>query len=132
MTTEHPITPPPNLRRLWAQQAQRLDPHDPVAWMEHVSTQAARWGADQELEACCGWLEQNCGRWKLPAPLRAPLRAARRPKPQNLKEQALAKTEAILNDPGRVLLTEVREALELNRRALKRLKELEQQENNDN
>ena len=35
-----------------------------------------------------------------------------------LVEKALAKTTAILNDPGRALLTEVRETLELNLRAL--------------
>ena len=82
---QHPITPPPELRRLWAQQAQRMDPHDPVAWMEHVSTQAARWGAGQELEACCEWLKAE----GFPGTV-IDLRAARRPKPPSLKEQALA------------------------------------------
>ena len=84
MTEQHPITPPPNLRRLWAQQAQRIDPHDPVAWQEHIATQAARWGADTELEACCEWLYRRClisGAEEL--------RATRRPAP-GLKEQALA------------------------------------------
>ena len=77
---EHPITPPDELRRLWAQQAQRIDPRDPVAWMQHVSAQAAQWGADQELAACCAevsWFTADI------------LRAARRPKPLSLKEQAL-------------------------------------------
>jgi hypothetical protein len=27
-----PITPPPALRQLWAQQAQRMNPRDPIAW----------------------------------------------------------------------------------------------------
>jgi hypothetical protein len=49
------------------------------------------------------------------------LRAARRPKPQSLKEQALARTAEILNDPSRALLIEVREVLELNFRALEQL-----------
>ena len=83
--TNHPITPPPELRRLWAQQAQRLSPHDPVEWMQYVSEQAAQWGADQELEACSEWLD--CG-WK-DIELVDKLRAARRPKPPSLKEQAL-------------------------------------------
>lgn len=131
MTDQHPITPPPELRRLWAQQAQRMAPHDPVAWLEHVANQAARWGADQELKACIEVILSYPG-FESPELFVEVLRDARRPNPQNLKEQALAKTEAILNDPSRVLLTEVREALELNRRALKRLQELEQQENNDN
>ena len=74
---QHPITPPDELRRLWAQQAQRIDPHDPVAWMQHVSVQAAQWGADQELEACCEWTRQDSSPEDA-----ASLRAARRPKPE--------------------------------------------------
>jgi len=41
----------------------------------------ARWGADQELEACCEWLMYENDRQGL--------RAARRPKTPSLKEQAL-------------------------------------------
>ena len=56
--------------------------------MEAMCEVAAQWGADQELEACCEWLERN---YNYP---RAdhPLRTARRPKPPTptLKEQALA------------------------------------------
>ena len=81
---EHPITPPPELRWLWAQQAQRIDPRDPVAWQEHVATQAARWGADQELEACCEWADFHCSK-----DLALDLRDARRPKPPSKKERAL-------------------------------------------
>ena len=88
---EHPITPPPELRRLWAQQAQRMDPHDPVAWMQHVSAQAARWGADQELGACCAWLIANDNpRWALA------LQEGRRPKPPSPKEEALKVLEALI------------------------------------
>ena len=50
----------------------------------HIAAQAARWGANQELEACCAeaeWLESPSFAKKL--------RAARRPKPPSLKEQAL-------------------------------------------
>ena len=46
---------------------------------QHITTTAARWGADQELEACCAevsWFTAD------------KLRAARRPKPLSLKEQA--------------------------------------------
>jgi hypothetical protein len=39
---------------------------------------------DQELEACCEWLDYNC-----PSIGAHHLRAARRPKPPSLKEQAL-------------------------------------------
>jgi len=81
--TDYPISPPPELVQQW---------HD--AWIDakvkhdglvdFIATHAARWGADKELETCCEWLEQNCGRWDLP------LHTARRPKPPSLKEQALA------------------------------------------
>jgi hypothetical protein len=29
---------------------------------------AYRAGADQELEACCDWLDRNCGRSEIPHP----------------------------------------------------------------
>ena len=58
----------------------------------HMVTQAARWGADQELEACCEWLRRqnlvtHCA-------LIPSLRAARRTKPPSLKEQALDALES--------------------------------------
>jgi len=56
-----------------------------------VFTDVARWGADQELEACCEWLHQKTGRWDL----LAELRTARRPKPPSLKEQALKALETL-------------------------------------
>jgi hypothetical protein len=51
-----------------------------------LATRAAQWGADQELEACCAYLVR-CAQWE-PEDV-AELRAARRPKPPSLKEQAL-------------------------------------------
>ena len=83
---QHSITPPPELRRLWAQQAQRIDPRDPMAWQEYVATQAARWGADQELLACGNYLEK-CASWE-PEDV-TELLNHRRPRPPSLKEQAL-------------------------------------------
>ena len=77
MTDQHPITPPTELVHQWADMlSSRSD--------QAVFTMAAQWGADQELEACCEWI-----------PIYTPwdennLRAARRPKPPSLKEQALA------------------------------------------
>ena len=76
---QHPITPPPELVQQWLYASPTRDPH------VHVATQAARWGADQELEACVEWLQDpdlNVDTYKL--------RAARRPKPMGLKEEALA------------------------------------------
>jgi hypothetical protein len=60
MTKQHPITPPPELVALW----QWLGNHFGSALLvQEISdvelalpTQAAQWGADQELEACCEWL----------------------------------------------------------------------------
>ena len=69
-----------------------MDPWDSVAWLQHVSTQAARWGADQELEACEEWMREarNHGLgYDMGRILADNLRAARRPKPPSLKEQAL-------------------------------------------
>jgi hypothetical protein len=84
MTNQHPITPSPELVQQWINEEDGLT-------AGHIATQAARWGADQELEACCDWLEQQtlCGhRDLIPS-----LRAARRPKPPTLKEQALEALE---------------------------------------
>jgi hypothetical protein len=45
---------------------------------------AAQWGADQELEACCEWVSNE-----LSPDIVDMVRAARRPRPPSLKEQAL-------------------------------------------
>jgi hypothetical protein len=78
-TPQPPITPPPELRSKWFNEAPKTDLYD------YIIEQAAQWGADQELEACCEWLDYNC-----PSVGVHHLRAARRPKPPSLKEQALA------------------------------------------
>jgi hypothetical protein len=82
----HPITPPPELRQLWAQQTQRMSPRDPVEWMRHVSEKAAQWGADQELLACGNYLKQ-CAQWEEEDVTE--FYNYRRPKPPSLKERAL-------------------------------------------
>jgi hypothetical protein len=110
MTTEHPITPPPELVDKWVNQSPHINPEG------YIATSAAQWGADQELEACIKWIQGRDWTWTS-----AQLRAARRPQPPSLKEEALAKTKALLDDPSRALLVEVRETLELNRRALEAL-----------
>ena len=83
MTQEHPITPPPELTQEWSCDCPLTDPFSREFY---VATQAARWGADQELEACCEWILRSVpGYDKHYADY---LRAARRPKPPSLKEQA--------------------------------------------
>ena len=73
----HPITPPPELVAKWA-----------GSMCGHY--EAARWGSDQELEACCEWLK---GHW-----IDEDLRKHRRPKPPSLKEQAKF-AAAVLRSP---------------------------------
>jgi hypothetical protein len=119
MTTKHPITPPPELVQQISLHAINAFPDDELGAIEideardeYIANFFTQWGADKELEACCDWLGEQgfLDAYRL--------HAARRPKPPSLKEEALAKTKALLDDPGRALLVEVRETLELNRRAL--------------
>ncbi|MGL4678214.1 MAG: hypothetical protein ACRCWC_02375 [Plesiomonas shigelloides] len=81
----NPITPPPELVEEWiAEVWHEGTPVQVSASDLHLASKAAEWGADQELEACCEWLQDpdlNVDTYKL--------RNARRPKPPSLKEQAL-------------------------------------------
>ena len=88
MTQEHPITPPPELVLRWFLKAKAM-PVD--QWVTDVATQAARWGADQELEACCEIAVSDpvCGTKHQRRMLVDHIRKYRRPKPPSLKEQAL-------------------------------------------
>ena len=86
----HPITPPPELIQQWWDGT-----HGALYEFEAVVTQAARWGADQELEACCEWIYKLMDRgleWSMD------LRIARRPEPPSLKEQALAELDLLKAD----------------------------------
>jgi hypothetical protein len=85
MTQEHPITPPPELVEDWIEIAKPLPQRPPNPG--ELAALAARWGADQELEACCKWMLANAR--FLDAGWIERLRTARRPKPPSLKEQAL-------------------------------------------
>jgi hypothetical protein len=81
MAQGHPITPPPELVMQWLEDG----PEDgELGISKHIATQAAQWGSDQELEACCEWTWDSDGYYAALA-----LRADRRPKPPSLKEQAL-------------------------------------------
>ncbi len=79
---QHPITPPPELVEQWRNE----EPY------EGLLSRAAQYGADQELEACIDWISAWHG-LEHPELLIELLRAARRPKPPSLKEQALAVIE---------------------------------------
>ena len=84
MNDNHPITPPPELVEQWIGDWHKAEVKS-AAYSSHIATQAAQWGADQELEACCEWLFMN----GYNAITFTRLRDARRPKPPSLKEQAL-------------------------------------------
>jgi hypothetical protein len=80
-------------------------------WVK-IATEAALWGADRELEACCEWLICD---WT-DIETADMLRAARRPKPPSLKEQALEQLACIQTDLNRfgmgISTNTIRRALE--------------------
>ncbi len=79
MTQQHPITPPPSeLVLQWIGEFFGCTAGGELSDSERfLTTRAAQWGADQELEACCEWLD--CEGWSGES---RQLRAARRPKPE--------------------------------------------------
>jgi hypothetical protein len=79
MTSQPPITPPFELREQWYESADSNN-EDVI---EVVAIQAARWGADQELEACCSQISFIATRTTADS-----LRSLRRPKPTSLRKQA--------------------------------------------
>jgi len=94
MTQQHPITPPPELVEQWRAAASNVpatlstDPGGRRDYIDFIATRAAQWGADQELEACLRLVEIDAGEDAYD--FARYIRAARRPKPPSLKEQALA------------------------------------------
>ena len=100
---QHPITPPSELLDEWFMDRKLLNLRD-------IATQSAQWGADQELEACCECIPKRTS-WDAER-----LRAARRPKPPSLKEEARQIIDCLiegdcLNDDDAVTLLRVLEAL---------------------
>jgi hypothetical protein len=110
MTDQHPITPPPELVQPVGPTDEELDQLEEMLWdryktlgfqgeefmydhsfgfalADFARAVLARWGADQELEACCDWLIEHG--YDIASP---ELRTSRR-KPPTLKEQALKALE---------------------------------------
>jgi hypothetical protein len=59
---------------------------------DYMINRAAQWAADQELDACCDWLEKGPYGFSIAASapeLTSKLRINRRPKPPTLKQEAL-------------------------------------------
>ena len=102
--TEHFIAPPWDLKQQWREQAPRY--RDGGIGRElWLMDRAAQWGyeqvneaklqqaRDEELEACCEWLADET-----PTNYINALRAARRPKPPSLKEQAIEDLESLIHE----------------------------------
>jgi hypothetical protein len=87
MTNNHPIVPSPEQVDQWFNDAVQLNSTPKY----YIATQAAQWGSDQELEACCEWVSHTATfNYDDQERLRA---ARRRPKTPTLKEQALERLE---------------------------------------
>ena len=78
---QHPITPPEDLLQQLRRSAD--------TWLKQI-TIAYQAGADQELEACANYIDNNMSGNKA-----REFRAIRRPKPPSLKEQALTALHAV-------------------------------------
>ena len=84
MTDKHPITSPPKeLLDKWEGEWHHYQGQ--YTYFMFMAEQAAQWGADQELDACCEWLKgytsEHIAIYFL--------RETRRPKLLSLKEEAL-------------------------------------------
>lgn len=115
---QHPIAPPPEMLDQWLKIPEVVTPIAKMAVvtvttnrLQMLATEAARWGSEQELDACCEWLD-SCT-----TQMADQLRAARRPKPPSLKEQALAligsdfENQPCLSKEGFTILRRALEAL---------------------
>jgi hypothetical protein len=96
MTDNHPITPPSKLVEKWIKSARYREfmpyPEGYEQYEQRLTTIAARWGADQQLEQDAKWLDETAlfSHSLTISPSGDGLRLAMRPKLPSLKEQALA------------------------------------------
>ena len=110
----HPITPSEEVVDEWESEWHHYNGKD--TYEMFMAKQAARWGADQEFEACCEWLKAK--EWIHPE-FSDELRAVRRPKPPSLKEQAFELVDRIQKAESVWAMSE----LDIIRRALESLPE---------
>jgi antirestriction protein len=117
---QHPITPPPELVAQIRSDALHGSDNQ-LDYVLRIIDAAFRSGADQELEACEEWMRSHfhgMPQWA------DQFRAARRPKPPSLAEQALEALEAE-DDAWPVRSLEKGRLFDTIRAALERLQELE-------
>jgi hypothetical protein len=115
--TDHPITPPRELVQQWMSDFNGF-PMAPGELTLHIAARSAKWGADQELEACRAEIVDGEGPFFIDeistrVRLANALLAARCPKPPSLKEQGLQALEALqqrTTDPN--IVEPLRRALE--------------------
>jgi hypothetical protein len=103
--TDPKLTPPPELVQQWGHNANLSGvPHNDEHWAyeQHIATRAAQWGADQELEACLRLVEIDAGEDAYD--FARYIRAARRPKPPSLKQQALDRCNDYIDPDGIIRL----------------------------
>lgn len=116
---QQPLTPPPELVREWYGEYFGCEVSGEVSASEsHLVTRAAQWSAEAELDACCEWLTLTQGQWELAADLRA----ARRPKPPSLAEEARTHLDQLINAIGSEGALAMAEPI---RHAIERLEQLE-------
>jgi hypothetical protein len=113
---QHPITPPPELVQQWANTGPVVLDEESLAYEMFIAHHAAKWGADQELEACRMFLAEHPG-LEHPNLLWELLYIARRPKPPSLKAQALEELDGIaavfrMSHGGDIVCDKIRRALE--------------------
>jgi hypothetical protein len=128
MTDHDQMTPPRELVQQWVTEIWHEGTPVRVAASDlHIAAQAARWGGDQELAACCEWLETGPYGFSIEstAPsLTKRLLDARRPKPKSQAEEALTEIEEV---EGAMYSAGLGCDFTATRAALERLRELEKQ-----
>lgn len=115
MTDQHPLTPPPELRCQW--QSESPFKVIGVEREDYMIDRSAQWSRDRELDACCSEIIDGVGRLfiddtELRERLAHDLRAALRPKPPSLKEQAMAVLDDVDAQLGAAHYNVLRRALE--------------------
>jgi hypothetical protein len=107
MTQEHLITPPSELVLQWTKGWTRSSD---LAVLQSIATQAARWGADQQLEECERyWMTHGISPEGV-----VRMREHLRPKPLSLKELNLKHLEVMERDGHYLpeIIADLRRAIE--------------------